>query len=166
MGREYIHKIFNGREIQEITWSDGRSEVSHTFVTIVLTPESPEASLEELIKSREAPSSLEGYVDAKGTVHETAHVQTRVAEWPYVAAFTFACWSWPKPVINLPEVFEGRDLFAVMVHVGSVHGGHYALIARFKDKWYLKDDATVVPIGPPTRGPFYMAFYRLQNSCN
>jgi len=167
LGKEFIKKIFNGQEIQETTWDGGRSELVSDFVTVMFNSEgAAETTLEDLVKERERPASLEGYVDSEGRKHDRADVTTRVTMWPCVVTFTFAWYSGTKRTVILPEVFQGRwYLFAVVLHAGGVHGGHYAMAARFRNKWYMKDDAHVYEIPEaPRRGPFYMALYRAQNS--
>jgi ubiquitin C-terminal hydrolase len=40
-------------------------------------------------------------------------------------------------------------------------GGHYALLVRRFDKWYLKDDETVKEVEPiHFKSEFYQAWYR------
>jgi ubiquitin C-terminal hydrolase len=53
-----------------------------------------------------------------------------------------------------------------VLHQGHKNGGHYALLVRRFDKWYIKDDETVreVPQIQSLRGEFYLAFYRPVNS--
>lgn len=166
LGKEFIHKIFNGQEIQETVWTGGRSKHTNDFVTVMFSSEGQgDASLEDLIREREKPVALEGYVDTAGKKHERAEVSTRVSTWPFVAVFTFAWYTGHKRTVILPETFANRQLFAVVLHAGNLHGGHYAVAVRFANKWYIKDDGTVTEMeAPPLKGPFYMALYRAQNS--
>jgi hypothetical protein len=167
LGKEFIKKIFTGREVQVTEWPSGKSERTEDFVTVVFSLTDPcEVTLEGLMKTRGKPVDISGYKSDDGSEHD-ARVTTKVMEWPQVATFTFACYSGHKPIIILPEEYEGRNLFAVVLHVGGPHGGHYALAVRYNDQWYIKDDGTVTKIEKaPSRGPFYMALYRLQNSSN
>ena len=83
-------------------------------------------------------------------------------EWPQVISFTFSMYDHKFPV-TIPFDFKDRRLFAVVLHKGWEEGGHYAALIRVRDKWYIKEDATVyeLPCGIETmRGEFYMAFYR------
>ena len=83
-------------------------------------------------------------------------------EWPPVISFTFAMYDHKFPV-TIPFDFKDRRLFAVVLHKGCSESGHYAALIRVRDKWYIKEDATVyeLPCGIETmRGEFYMAFYR------
>jgi ubiquitin C-terminal hydrolase len=165
LGKEFIKKIFTGRETQVTTWPGGESKRTEDFVTVVFSLTEPcEVTLESLMKSRGKPVEIQGYKDDSGAEH-VAHVTTRVTDWPQVATFTFACYNGHKPIILLPEEYEGRKLFAVVIHMGGPHGGHYAMAVRFKDDWYIKDDGSVTKMDSgPKRGAFYMALYRLQNS--
>jgi len=167
LGKEFIKKIFTGRESQVTAWPGGSSEKAEDFVTIVFSLNEPcEVTLEGLMKSREKPSEISGYKSDDGMEHD-AQVTTRVKEWPQVATFTFACYSGHKPIIIIPEEYAGRQLFAVVLHVGGPHGGHYALAVRYGTQWYIKDDGSVTKLDKaPRRGAFYMALYRLQNSSN
>jgi ubiquitin C-terminal hydrolase len=168
MGKEFIKKIFNGRDSQVTEWPEGSSKISSEFVTIVFSLSEPrEVTLEGLMKERGKPVRIAGYKSDDGNEHDEAFVTTRVEEWPQVATFTFACYSGHKPIILLPDEYEGRQLFAVVLHMGGPGGGHYALAVRYNNEWFIKDDGSVTKIdGPPRRGPYYMALYRLQNSSN
>ena len=165
LGKEFIKKIFTGRETQVTEWSCGKSERTEDFVTVVFSFTEPcEVTLEGLMKAREKPVEISGYKDNSGKEHD-AYLVTKVTEWPQIATFTFACYTGHKPIIILPDEFEGRQLFAAVLHVGGPHGGHYALAVRFNGEWYIKDDGAVSKIDKaPRRGAFYMALYRLQNS--
>lgn len=165
LGKEFIKKIFTGRETQLTEWDGGRSERTEDFVTVVFSLMDPcEVTLEGLVKSREKPNEISGYKDDSGIEHN-ARVTTKVSEWPQIATFTFACYTGYKPIIILPDEFAGRQLFAAVLHVGGPQGGHYALAVRYNGDWYIKDDGTVSKMdSAPRRGPFYMALYRLQNS--
>jgi len=86
-------------------------------------------------------------------------------EWPQVLSFTFAMYDHKFPV-TIPLDFRNRRLFAVVLHKGCTESGHYALLVKVRDKWYIKEDATVyeLPCGiEDMRGEFYMAFYRPDN---
>jgi ubiquitin C-terminal hydrolase len=86
-------------------------------------------------------------------------------EWPQVISFTFAMYDHKFPV-TIPFCFMDRRLFAVVLHKGCTEGGHYALLVKVRDKWYIKEDERVyeLPCGIEyMRGEFYMAFYRPNN---
>jgi len=101
------------------------------------------------------------------TVHEPCSLsdlleEETIQEWPQVISFTFSMYDHKFPV-TIPFDFKDRRLFAVVLHKGWEEGGHYAALIRVRDKWYIKEDATVyeLPCGIETmRGEFYMAFYR------
>jgi len=77
-----------------------------------------------------------------------------------VIMFTFAMYE-RKYKIEIPLTFEGKSLFAVVLHMGIQWGGHYAMAVKRYDKWFIKDDDSVREISePPTSGSFYMACYR------
>jgi ubiquitin C-terminal hydrolase len=86
----------------------------------------------------------------------------KVTVWPKVISFTFSMYDHKFP-ITVPFEFEGRGLFAIVMHKGFTEAGHYALLVKVKDKWYIKEDEKVweIPCGiAEMRGDWYMAFYR------
>ena len=163
LGKDFIKKIFTGREVQETVWPGGSSTRPDDFTSVTFQMSTPgEFTLEELLKQKETWDALGGYMDDKGQTHNVAAVRRRIEHWPIVAMFTFGMWG-PKSIVSLPEIFEGRHLFAVVLHMGVMQGGHYAIAVRHKNKWFQKDDDAVTEMkGPPLKGPFYMAMYRLQ----
>ena len=164
LNKKFIKKIFTGREEQETVYPGGKSVRTDDFVSVLfpMVGDTGEVTLEELMRRRAKHAALSGYVDDKGRTHNVAAVCQRVTEWPIVATFTFGMYG-PKSIVTLPEIFEGRRLFAVVLHAGMMHGGHYAVAVRHGDKWLLKDDDSVSELKEaPLKGPFYMAMYRLQ----
>jgi ubiquitin C-terminal hydrolase len=161
LGKEFIMDLFNGEEVQETVWDGGRSVKRTPFTTLFLDVSEP-CRLHDLLTPK--TFSIENYKDDSGKVHEHATVQTRVDRWPKFISFTFSMYDYKFP-IEIPLDFEGRVLFACIVHMGSRHGGHYALVVRRFDKWYIKDDASVTEVHePPRRGAFYQVWYRPKNS--
>lgn len=159
LGTKFVQSIFNGTEVQETVYPGGLSSRPSQFVSLILSVEGT-SKLEDLLKTREKHTGIEGYVDDAGTRHHVAATRTRVTSWPRVTAFTFSMYS-HKFAIEIPEVFEGRRLFAAVIHQGVSWGGHYLLAVRRFDKWYTKDDDVVTELpGPPLNGPFYMVWYR------
>jgi hypothetical protein len=157
-------RIFTGREEQETVYPGGRSTRVDDFVSVMFptTGESGEVTLEELLARRAKHTALPGYTDDNGRTHHVAAVCQRVIEWPVVVSFTFGVYG-PRSTVILPEIFEGRRLFAVVLHAGMMHGGHYAVAVRHGDKWVIKDDDSIHELNePPLRGQFYMAMYRQQ----
>jgi ubiquitin C-terminal hydrolase len=109
-----------------------------TFVLPVLEP----SSLAELLDEAEEP-----------------------AGWPEIISFTFCMYDHKFPV-SIPFNFNDRRLFAVVLHKGSKDCGHYAILVKVREKWYIKEDETIYELlcGIDTmRGEFYMAFYRPDN---
>lgn len=97
------------------------------------------------------PSSLEDLLEGN-----------KVTTWPQVTSFTFVMYDHKFPVI-LPFENNGKRLFAVIMHKGHLEEGHYALLVKVHDKWYIKEDSIVYEIPYSIelmRGEFYMAFYR------
>jgi hypothetical protein len=164
LNKQFIKRIFTGREAQETVYPGGKSIRTDDFVSIMFpTVSAPEeVTLGELVRRREKHTALSGYTDDGGQTHSVAAVCQRVVEWPIVATFTFGMYG-PKSTVILPEIFEKRKLFAVVLHAGMMHGGHYAVAVRHGDKWVIKDDETIHELKEaPLKGQFYMAMYRLQ----
>lgn len=161
LGKEFITDLFNGEEVQETVWDGGRS-VKHTpFTTLILDVTEP-CRLMDLLEAK--TFEIENYKDNSGKTHAHATVQTRVGRWPKFVSFTFPMYDYKFP-IEIPLEFEGRVLFACIVHMGNRNGGHYALIVKRFNKWYIKDDASVTESqAPPRRGAFYQVWYRPKHS--
>lgn len=167
LGKEFITNLFNGEETQVTEWpSGGRSERPNTFTTLLLDVTEP-CRLQDLLKDRNEPIFIENYTDESGTTHEKASVQTRVSRWPKFTNFSFSMYEYKFPV-EIPFEFEGLKLFACVLHQGHRNGGHYALLVRRYDKWYIKDDEKImeVPSIEVLRGEFYQAWYRPIHSLN
>jgi ubiquitin C-terminal hydrolase len=159
LGKELIQEIFNGTEVQETVYPGGVSRKEETFTTMILEPNS-NSKLESILEQRWKHIGIEGYMDDTGKKHNVAAVGRKVTKWPKVIGFTFAMYN-SKFEIEIPETFEGRHLFAVVLHMGIMWGGHYALAVKRYGKWYIKDDETVREIDfIPKKGTFYMAWYR------
>ena len=159
LGREFIREIFNGTENQETVFPGGRSNLESEFTTLLLDVTEP-TSLGHLLEDREKHRAIKDYTDAAGKTHHVAAVQTCVKKWPKVLSFSFSMYDYKFP-IEIPNEFKGKKLFACVLHAGIQQGGHYALMVRRWDKWYIKDDETVNEITPSEfKGPFYMAWYR------
>ena len=61
-GKEFIQKIFNGKEIQETVYPGGESRVKSDFVSIMFPMDSArETTLEDLLKLREKHQGISGY---------------------------------------------------------------------------------------------------------
>lgn len=159
LGKQIVQSIFNGEEIQETTYPDGSSTTTTTFTTLILDVNS-NSKLEQLLEERLRHSIISDYIDSCGKKHHVAAIQRRIHKWPDVIMFTFAMYE-RKYKIDIPLEFQGKKLFAVVLHMGIQWGGHYAIAVKRYDKWFIKDDDTVREISePPTIGSFYMACYR------
>lgn len=159
LGKQLIQDIFNGEEIQETTYPEGSSSTTSTFTTLILDVNS-NSKLEDLMKERLRHSIISDYMDAFGKKHHVAAIQRRIEKWPKVIMLTFAMYH-KKFQIEIPKEFQGKTLFAVVLHMGIQWGGHYAMAVKRYDKWFIKDDESVREIQePPTKGAFYMACYR------
>jgi len=165
LGKEFIQGLFNGEEVQKTIWDSGCSEVRTPFTTLLMDVNEP-CRLQDLIDDRKEPVILEGYTDNQGKTHASAAVERKVARWPKFTSFSFSMYDSYKFPIELPFEFKGLKLFACIMHQGHRNGGHYALLVRRYDKWYVKDDCTIteVPSIDILKGEFYMAFYRPMNS--
>ena len=159
LGKELVQGIFNGTEVQETVYPGGKSVKEESFTTMILDPNS-DSKLETILEERWKHSALADYTDDTGKTHHVAAVGRRVTKWPRIIGFTFSMYN-SKFQIEIPEEFEGRYLFAVVLHAGIMWGGHYALAVKRYGKWYIKDDDSVTELpNAPTKGPFYMAWYR------
>lgn len=164
LGKKFITDLFNGVEAQETLWEDGMSTIHTPFTTLLLDVSEP-CRLCDLLEDRIEPVPVENYTDVHGKTHDTAMVRSRIEKWPKFISFSFSMYEYKFP-IEIPFEFEGRKLFACVMHKGHKNGGHYALLVRRFDKWYVKDDERVgeVPNIEKLRGEFYLAFYRPVNS--
>jgi len=160
LGKELVQDIFNGEDSQETLWNDGMSTVKSPFTTLVLDVSEP-CRLQDLLDDRFEERNVEGYVDAQGKTHDVAGIRNRVSTWPRIVSFSFSMYEYKFP-IEIPFEFEGRKLFACVLHQGVQRGGHYALLVRRFDKWYIKDDESVreIPDIKTFKGEWYQAWYR------
>jgi uncharacterized UBP type Zn finger protein len=164
LGKEYIMSLFNGEEVDETIYTGGRSESRSSFVTRFLNITEP-CKLDEAIGKRSEPTAIMDYRDKTGKIHYVAAIRNRVERWPKIISMAFSMYTGKFPV-EIPEEFEGRRLFACVLHSGIQQGGHYALLVRRWDKWYLKDDESVQRVSDINKfnNTYYMAFYRPKNS--
>ena len=160
LGKELIEEIFNGEDSQETLWETGMSTMKTPFTTLVLDVSEP-CRLQDLLDDRLEEHEIEGYVDAQGKTHDVAAIRHRVTKWPRITSFSFSMYDYKFP-IEIPFEFEGRKLFACILHQGVQMGGHYALLVRRFDKWYIKDDESVreIPDIKTFKGEWYQAWYR------
>jgi ubiquitin C-terminal hydrolase len=150
LGKEFIGDLFFGEECQ-ITKGETKNI---PFGTMILNVTSP-SLLNDLVKQREEPV----------LVDNSSSLETKVVRWPKFINFTFSMYDRKFP-IEIPLEFEGRKLFACIIHQGVLNGGHYALLVRRFNTWYIKDDEHVRPVPniEVMKGEFYQAWYRPVNS--
>jgi len=160
LGKDLIQGIFNGQDTQEVAWKTGKKSTNVPF-TILILDVNCEDSLQNLVEKRQEPVSIENYIDDSGQTHECSALRNRVTQWPKVLGVSFSMYMNKFPV-EIPLNFQGLRLFSCIIHSGVCQGGHYALLVRRYDKWYIKDDENVREVPTPTnlRGIFYMAWYR------
>ena len=161
LGKEFVTGIFNGEDTQETIYSGGISTTKTPFAMMILDVNAP-GRLEDLINLRQKYTGIQDYTDQTGKKHHVAAVRTMVTRWPMTIIFSFSMYSQKFP-IEIPYEFQGRKLFALVVHKGASYYGHYNLIVKRHGKWYIKDDESVQEFETPEimKGPFYMALYRL-----
>lgn len=164
LGKEFITDLFNGDESQETAWEGGTSTITTQFTTLILDVSEP-CRLQDLLEDRQKSILIQNYKDEGGADHAEARVTSTVTRWPKFTNFSFSMYDYKFP-IEIPFEFDGRKLFACILHMGHKQGGHYALLVRRYDKWYIKDDETIheVPDILNMKGEFYQAWYRPKRS--
>lgn len=159
LGKELVQGIFNGEDSQETLWSEGMSTIRTPFTTLLLDVSEP-CRLQDLLEDRQEERAIEGYMDENGKRFEVAAIRNKVTKWPRIVSFSFSMYDYKFP-IEIPFEFEGRKLYACVLHQGAQLGGHYALLVRRFDKWYIKDDTSVQEFDIKIfKGEFYQAWYR------
>lgn len=163
IGKDLITKIFNGQIIQETQWMDGfaKNSIRKTQFTVIDLIVNEKSNLKELIKINNAPSEISDYKDEHGNVFNAVKTNS-FSKLPLIVSFSFSMYENKYP-ITVPLIFGGKKLFALIIHQGSSHGGHYAMIVKRFEKWFMKDDTQVHEFnmnGDEITGSFYMAFYR------
>jgi ubiquitin C-terminal hydrolase len=168
LGCKLVQNIFNGTEVQETWWNvykEGEiqrcsSHKESDFVSRIYWP-TKNSTLQEVITEGANPQTIEGYTDDDGQTHTVAYTRTVVKRWPRVTGITFAMYE-QKHTIQVPMEFEGKKLFGLILHSGICQGGHYVLVVRRHNIWYLKDDESVTEWkrGDVNSLPVYMAWYR------
>jgi ubiquitin C-terminal hydrolase len=160
LGKEFIMDLFNGEETQETSWKGGSSKIVTPFTTLILDVTEP-CRLQDLIEEKQKSILIQNYKDEEGGEHPQAEMSSQVSRWPKFINFSFSMYDYKFP-IEIPFEFEGRKLFACIMHQGHKQGGHYALLVRRYDKWYIKDDGMIheVPDISIMKGEFYQCWYR------
>ncbi len=162
LGKQIVKPIFNGIVMQTVTYLGGVAASTSSFCVFVLEPLEP-CTLNDLIKAFEKPEIIDDYADPDGvTRHDQACIARFVSEWPRVICFVFSQFRRVRHKISLPLVFEGRDLFCVIMHFGDEYSGHYAAVCKdASGVWYTVDDKRVeVMQGAVFEGNYYLAMYQ------
>lgn len=160
LGVGFVQGMFNGTESQTVTYPKGTSTKEYEFTTLVLTPETSGQTLDELIRRHEKTEAFSGYMDDAGNTYHAAVKQTRVTKLPPVFMVSFSQYD-ARRTVRVPQTYgEDHTLFGLVVHQGSVHGGHYTAYVKHKGTWRHVDDTSVVDAEPPEAGDYYMAWYK------
>lgn len=160
LGREFIQGIFNGTESQIVTYPGGISTTESLFTTLVLEPEKAGQTLDELLKRRACGDAfISGYVDGDGKEYRIAVKETRLVKVPPVFVVSFSQYT-GRRAVAVPQVYGDHVLFGLVVHQGSIHGGHYTAYVKHRGTWRHIDDTSIVEADPPVHGDYYMAWYK------
>jgi len=164
LGKEFVTDLFNGEEIQKTAWDSGSSTLKTPFTTLILDVTEP-CRLQDLLDDRQKSILIQNYKDQDGVDHTRAEVTRSVTQWPKFTNFSFSMYEYKFPV-EVPFEFDGRKLYACILHQGHRQGGHYALLVRRFDKWYIKDDENIHEIHNISnmKGEFYQCWYRPMKS--
>jgi ubiquitin C-terminal hydrolase len=162
-----VKHVFMGKSLQETICKSGRSHLQEEFYSIVASP-SKDCSVEQALEERQNYSTIEEYVDAKGVKHNVSVSRTMFWEIPRIFIVSFQ--NRRRIKINQTISFTMHPnapknytctLFALILHQGSEHGGHYTSFTNHRGIWYYKDDLHVTTVeAPPEEGYYYMAFYK------
>lgn len=159
LGKEFIRSIFNGQEVQEVTFPKGVSTKTNDLTAIVLMPKKQNQTIEDLMKEREGLDAFSGYVDDEGNTWNAAVTRTYITRFPNILVVSFSQYD-AKYTVRVPATYNGYALFGLVVHYGSIHGGHYAAFTKHKGVWRYIDDDTIVEQEPPEAGEYYVAVYK------
>lgn len=159
LGKDLIQDVFNGKEIQEVTYPKGVSKKEHDVTVIVLTPRASGQKLDELFREREGMDAFSGYIDDDGTQWHAAVTRTYITTFPRTLIVSFSQYN-AKHSISVPQRYNGYALFGLVVHYGTVNGGHYAVYTKHRGVWRYIDDDVIIEKEPPETGEYYMAWYK------
>lgn len=159
LGKDFVRSLFNGKEIQEVTYPKGVSKKEHDITVIVVTPRTSGQTLDVLLHEREGSDAFSGYVDDEGTRWNAAVTRTYITEYPTTLIITFTQYN-QKHTVTVPQRYNGYALFGLVVHYGTTRGGHYAAYVKHRGTWRYVDDDAVTEQDPPETGEYYMAWYK------
>jgi ubiquitin C-terminal hydrolase len=160
LGKEFVRSVFNGKEVQEVTYPKGVSRKEHDVTTVVVTPTAQNQTLEELMERRDGLDAFSGYTDDDGNTWNAAVTRTIITKYPSTLVLSFSQYA-AKYTVRVPRHYNGYSLFGLVVHYGSTYGGHYAAYVKHKGTWRYIDDDTVTESEPNEAGEYYLAFYKL-----
>ena len=148
IGKDFIHGIFGGEMEQVVTYRKDadsgdveESATSERFTALHIQVNEP-TTFQHLYEQFEEPEGIEDYKDSSGKSHAVAIKHHLVRHWPKVILVVFEQYYY-KFNIHLPLMWNGKSLVAAIIHKGSQHGGHYAVIVQNKGEWWLKEDDEV-----------------------
>lgn len=159
LGKEFVRTVFNGKEVQEVTYPKGVSRKERDITTIIVMPTAQNQSLEELMKHREGLDAFSGYTDDDGNTWHAAVTRTYITRFPETLIVSFSQYA-SKYTIRVPKQYNGYALFGLVIHYGTTRGGHYAAYVKHRGVWRYIDDDTVMEREPDEAGEYYLAFYK------
>lgn len=150
LGLRFMKPIFYGTEEQTVTYPKGTSWRAETFMTLfVRNPEH--------MTNYSKHQILDGYEDDSGTKYNVAALQMKITDTGHCLVVNFTEKTTTEQV---PETYQDMHLFAIVIHWGIFHGGHYASLLKHKKQWRFIDDDTVRETDLPTGTPCSMAWYK------
>jgi uncharacterized UBP type Zn finger protein len=150
-----IKSIFGGRVTQETLCPSGKSKLEEDFYSIVLYP-SRNCSVSEALEEHQKYVTIPEYTDAKGKTHHVSVSRTLLTRVPRVLIVTLQ----GRRLIRLEDQLCGKELFALICHVGDESGGHYVAFTKHKSDWFYKNDLHVTTEAPPEWAYYYLAIYK------
>lgn len=151
LGLSYMKPLFYGTEEKIVTYPKGTSRSTETFATLFVR------NPEHLVKYSKH-HIIEGYEDNNGNKYHVAALETKVTETGHCLLVNF---TEKTTVDQVPDIYLDMYLFALVVHWGMFHGGHYAACLKHKNQWRLVDDDSVQEVDAPHKGtPCSMAWYK------
>lgn len=159
LGKDFIRSVFNGKEIQEVTYPKGVSKKENDVTTVVVTPTRQNQTLDELIEQRGGLDAFSGYTDDDGNTWHAAVTRTYITQSPDMLIVSFSQYA-AKYTVRVPQRYNNYALFGLVVHYGSTYGGHYAAYVKHKGVWRYIDDDTVTEREPDEAGEYYLAFFK------
>lgn len=154
-----ISEVFRGQMETHVT-APGYTSVAHDHFTCLSLAITDCSSLKQCLQHHMADETLDTYkVDDATTVAAT--LQKRFTYLPRVLVVHLKRFDGDGKIDKfidypaeldlgeyaLPESQHHYALFAVCLHHGAAHDGHYSAMCEVHDQWYVMDDETVAPLG-------------------